>query len=227
MQVAEGLGWLRPRLDGLRELYGRLRADLDSIPAFEQTLADGLDSPEYDRVQSFFDGEHDAVYGSGAGERARVGLREGLEASVFPKCGSGSSASSATPGRATVGEVIDVGGFYDENPARRRSDEVSFGDDWRRAGEPGTWAVFWVAETGELAAMRMSQYSAVGGGADGLEVVVEIARAVTNPIPVGPLVEVLTVEPDLQRVQMLLGDWKREQHQPDSYGSLRGRLELQ
>jgi hypothetical protein len=120
--------------------------------------------------------------------------------------------------------VIDVGGFYDENPARRRSDEILFGDNWRRTGEPGTWTVFWVADTGELAAMRMSADS---GGGSGFQFAVDIAHAVTNPDRPGPLVEILTVERDLARVRALLGDWEHEQHQRNSYGSLRGRLGLQ
>ncbi len=82
MEVAEGLGWLRPHLDLIAETYSALRADMGPIPAFEQTLAHVLDEPSYERIQSFFDGEHDAVYGSGAGERARTQLRDSLEAEM-------------------------------------------------------------------------------------------------------------------------------------------------
>ena len=49
------------------------------IPAFERTLAEVLDEPSYERIQSFFDGEHDAVYGMDAGERAHTQLRDALE----------------------------------------------------------------------------------------------------------------------------------------------------
>jgi hypothetical protein len=82
MDVAEGLGWLRPHLDVIAETYAASRADMEPIPAFEHTLAHVLDEPSYERIQSFFDGEHDAVYGLGAGERARTQLRDALEAEI-------------------------------------------------------------------------------------------------------------------------------------------------
>ena len=84
IRLPEGLGWLRPQLDALADRYCQLRAEQDVIPAFEQTLADGLSEADYDRIQSFFDGEHDAVYGPDAGEQARAALRDALEAVCNP-----------------------------------------------------------------------------------------------------------------------------------------------
>jgi hypothetical protein len=84
IRLPEGLGWLRPQLDALADLYCQQRRDQDIIPAFEQTLADGLDEADYERIQSFFDGEHDAVYGPDAGAQARAALRDALEAIAHP-----------------------------------------------------------------------------------------------------------------------------------------------
>jgi hypothetical protein len=91
MEVAEGLGWLRPHLDLIAETYRASRSDMEPIPAFEHTLAHALDEPSYERIQSFFDGEHDAVYGLGAGERARTQLRDALEAETGPGPGGANS----------------------------------------------------------------------------------------------------------------------------------------
>ena len=91
MEVAEGLGWLRPHLDVIAETYAASRTDMEPIPAFEHTLAHVLDEPSYERIQSFFDGEHDTVYGLGAGERARTQLRDALEG----KTGRGRSGANS------------------------------------------------------------------------------------------------------------------------------------
>src|SRR5450631_3934456 len=91
MDVAEGLGWLRPHLDVIAETYAASRTDMEPIPAFEHTLAHVLDEPSYERIQSFFDGEHDAVYGLGAGERARTQLRDALEAEMDQSRGAANS----------------------------------------------------------------------------------------------------------------------------------------
>jgi hypothetical protein len=91
MEVAEGLGWLRPHLDLIATAYAASRTDMEPIPAFEHTLAHVLDEPSYERIQSFFDGEHDTVYGLGAGERARTHLRDALEAEMDQTSGGPSS----------------------------------------------------------------------------------------------------------------------------------------
>jgi hypothetical protein len=84
VRLPEGLGWLRPQLDALADLYCQQRGTQDVIPAFEQALADGLDEQDYERIESFFDGEHDAVYGPDAGAQARAALRDALEAVFKP-----------------------------------------------------------------------------------------------------------------------------------------------
>jgi hypothetical protein len=77
--LPKGLGWLGSRSSQLHETYGLLRRDEDPISAFELTLAEVLSEADYERIQSFFDGERDAIYGGGAGERARRELEARLE----------------------------------------------------------------------------------------------------------------------------------------------------
>jgi hypothetical protein len=88
--VPEGLTWLRPHLVEVAAAFRPLREDLEPIEAFERSLADALDEQTYDRLEAFFDGESDAVYGvgagagAGAGDRARVHLCESLELNASP-----------------------------------------------------------------------------------------------------------------------------------------------
>jgi hypothetical protein len=82
MPFPEGLGWLGPRGRELQETYRRLRPDHDPIPTFELTLLEVLDESDYERVQSFFDGERDGVYGAGAGELGRRQLQAQLESAA-------------------------------------------------------------------------------------------------------------------------------------------------
>ena len=73
------LGWLRTHLDAVAQAYAACRATLDPEPAFERALADGLDEESYERLQAYFDGDHDRFYGGGAGAEAREELRATLE----------------------------------------------------------------------------------------------------------------------------------------------------
>jgi hypothetical protein len=48
---------------------------------------------------------------------------------------------------------MDIEQFYDADPRRRHSEEISYGRDWTDDG--GTrWELNWVADTGELYLMR-------------------------------------------------------------------------
>jgi hypothetical protein len=237
MQVAEGLGWLRPHVTVLAETYGTLRAAMEPIPAFEQTLSHVLDDDGYDRIQSFFDGEHDAVYGLGAGERARTQLRDALEATRQTRPPGGSTegtplaaSGSSSIGRrqsaeraanerrnSTEGEVTDIDRFYDEDPVRRGSEEIPFGDRWSLGSPAVTWDVFWVVETGELVGYRCADASNPTVGA-------VLDRTFPEGTP--PAVEVLEVEPSLDRVRSMLGGWEAEQGKRNSYTWLRSRLGL-
>lgn len=48
---------------------------------------------------------------------------------------------------------MDIEAFYDADPRRRASEEVSFGRDWLDA-DGVRWELNWVADTGELYLMR-------------------------------------------------------------------------
>jgi hypothetical protein len=84
MEAPEGLGWLHPRLDELFDRYQVLRVTDEPVVAFERSLAEVLDDEQYDRVQTFFDGERDSVYGAGAGELGRARLEAEFEARYAP-----------------------------------------------------------------------------------------------------------------------------------------------
>ena len=48
---------------------------------------------------------------------------------------------------------MDIEGFYDADPRRRHSEEISFGRDW--TDDEGTrWELNWVVDTGEAYLMR-------------------------------------------------------------------------
>jgi len=215
VEVAEGLGWLRPHLDAVAAGYRTLRSDMDPIPAFEQTLADVLDEPSYKRIQAFFDGEHDAVYGPDAGERARTQLRESLETEMRHDPAGSTAPTTSDDRPSTVGERTDIERFYNENPVRRSSEEIPFGNRWSWGGRSVTWDVFWVVETGELVSYRC------GAGGD------SAIRVLDRLLGDGALpVEVLRVERDLDTVCALVGDWEAVQDNRDSYAWLRERLGL-
>jgi hypothetical protein len=48
---------------------------------------------------------------------------------------------------------VDIEQFYDEDPRRRTSDEVEYGQDWSDA-DGVRHEISWVVDTGELYAMR-------------------------------------------------------------------------
>lgn len=48
---------------------------------------------------------------------------------------------------------MDIEQFYDADPRRRASDEEQFGREWT-SGDGIRWEVNWVADTGEVYAMR-------------------------------------------------------------------------
>ena len=50
---------------------------------------------------------------------------------------------------------MDIGEFYDGDPARRESEEVNYGDGWTtEADQHSTYRANWVRETGELYVVR-------------------------------------------------------------------------
>jgi hypothetical protein len=49
--------------------------------------------------------------------------------------------------------AVDIEEFYDEDPRRRTSNEVEFGQDWSDAAG-ARYEISWVEDTGEVYAMR-------------------------------------------------------------------------
>ena len=49
--------------------------------------------------------------------------------------------------------AVDIEEFYDEDPRRRTSNEVEFGQDWSDA-DGARYEISWVEDTGEVYAMR-------------------------------------------------------------------------
>lgn len=45
--------------------------------------------------------------------------------------------------------------FYDDDPARRASEEIRLGDDWKGVDEDSTYSLFWIRDTGELCAVSV------------------------------------------------------------------------
>jgi hypothetical protein len=220
MLLPEGLGWLRPHLDPLRATYIQLRAELDPIEAFERAFADTLDESDYERIQSFFDGEHDTTYGAGAGERAHTELRDLLEAGVGePE--DPTPAGDSPPEPQTAGEITGIERFYDEDHRRRASEEIKFGDRWSVGKALRCWELFWVVDTGELAALgpdlRVHDDDSILG--DAVEAIVGF-----GDVGASTVVEVLCVEKDQSRLEQLLGEWQTDQDHRDSYLRLRERL---
>jgi hypothetical protein len=51
--------------------------------------------------------------------------------------------------------VPHIGDFYDEDPRRRASEEIVYGDGWTTEADPhATYRLNWVVDTGELYTVR-------------------------------------------------------------------------
>jgi hypothetical protein len=237
-EVPEGLGWLRPHRDDLVQAYLRCRAHGEPVGAFEEAIADVLDDEDYERLEAFFDGAHDGVFGKGAGERARAELRDALETIRAGRAETGLAAGDGAGLAGTQGEVVAVERFYDEDSRRRASEEVSFGDHWCYGRLLVRWAVSWIADTGELISVGPNVFvaphtsvlmdvakgaRAATSGSDARARISEIWLADTESANV---VEVLAVDADPGHIEFLLGGWREAQDQPDSYLWLRERLGL-
>ena len=220
--LPEGTGWLRPHLDALADLYCRLRAAQDAIPAFEQTFADSLDEKDYERIQSFFDGEHDAVYGPDAGDHARAALRNALEA-VFNPGGVAPATQPAVESPDPAGELVDVERFYDEDPRRRSSREIEFGNFWSLGKLESRWFVSWIEDTGELIAVGPALDASHRRDEDGRGQLTYIAFG-QGAYWLRVVADVLCVEPDLTRLESRLAGWEDQRGRRDSYRWLKERV---
>jgi hypothetical protein len=110
---------------------------------------------------------------------------------------------------------MDIEEFYDENPARRSSEELEFGRDWSDSNG-ARCELSWVLDTGELYVMAEPTPGIASSGF-GDEFVTRIPTASMT-------VEVLGVIPTREGVDAVLAGWPDEMAKPDSIAWVRSRL---
>jgi hypothetical protein len=110
---------------------------------------------------------------------------------------------------------MNIEEFYDENPARRSSEELEFGRDWSD-GNGARCELSWVRDTGDLYVMVEPTPGIV---ADGL------GDEFLSPIPTKSLtVEVLAVIPTREGVDETLAGWPDTMGEPNSLAWVRSQL---
>jgi hypothetical protein len=111
--------------------------------------------------------------------------------------------------------AVDIEEFYDEDPRRRTSDEIEYGQDWKDA-DGVRYEVSWVEETGEVYAMREPD-AAIETDPVGDEWVDKLpSDAIT--------VEILGAVAERAELDKLLEGWQDAITQPDSLSWVRGRI---
>lgn len=112
---------------------------------------------------------------------------------------------------------MDIAEFYDADPHRRESEEVVYGDGWTQEGDPhSTYRVSWVADTGELYAVREPH---PGGLLARYLDELEVDQADVHELRI----EVLGTL-DRGRVEAALTDWRAHMHGDHSLGWVRARV---
>jgi hypothetical protein len=110
---------------------------------------------------------------------------------------------------------VDIEEFYDENPARRTSEEFEFGRDWHDA-DGNRAEVSWVQDTGELYCMREPTEPIV---------VDTLGGEYLQHIPEKDLVvEVLGTISTLEGVESALAGWSDAMNEPSSLTWLKDRV---
>lgn len=110
---------------------------------------------------------------------------------------------------------MDIEQFYDADPRRRRSEEEQFGRDWT-ASDGVSWEVNWVADTGEVYAMRELVEP---GGMD------PVGDTWVQELPVDAVtVEIIGVVTDRGALESALEGWKDAMGGPDSLEWVRDRI---
>jgi hypothetical protein len=110
---------------------------------------------------------------------------------------------------------VDIEEFYDENPARRTSEEFEFGRDWHDA-DGNRAEASWVQDTGELYCMREPTEPIV---------VDTLGGEYLQHVPEKDLVvEVLGTIPTLEGVESALSGWSDAMNEPNSLTWLRDRV---
>ena len=113
---------------------------------------------------------------------------------------------------------MDIAQFYDADPRRRSSDEITYGDGWTlRSDKTATYRVNWVCDTGEVYAVREPH---PGGLLARYLDQLALDQADITELQV----EVLAVVPERAAVERALDGWEQEMESGDSLGWVRGRL---
>ena len=110
---------------------------------------------------------------------------------------------------------MDIEGFYDADPRRRASDEISFGRDWLDA-DGQRYELNWVVDTGELYLM--------GEPAEPVEMDA-LGDAWVQDLPVDQIkVEILGTIAERAEVDSTLAGWERAMDEPDGVAWIRQAL---
>jgi hypothetical protein len=110
---------------------------------------------------------------------------------------------------------MDIEEFYDEEPARRSSEEFGYGRDWSDP-DAGRAELMWVQSTGELYVMQEPS-----------EPILEdpIGDTYLQSMPASALtVEVLARVPTRGELDQILDGWEAAMVAPDSLAWVRDRL---
>ena len=119
---------------------------------------------------------------------------------------------------------MDIDEFYDQDPRRRSSEETEYGRGWSEKGR--RWGVSWVADTGELYAMR----EATGRLGISPTILLGVSPMDLSGTSKGPIttdsltVEVLAVIGESAEVDRLMHGWREAMRARNSLRWVRGRI---
>ena len=111
---------------------------------------------------------------------------------------------------------MNIEEFYDADPRRRASPEVEFGREWRDA-QGMRYEISWVADTGEVYAMRQPM--------EPIDVIPAFGTEVVEPLDVDTVtVEILATIPDREDLERRLARWPDVMADDDSMSWVRTQL---
>jgi hypothetical protein len=111
---------------------------------------------------------------------------------------------------------VNIEEFYDADPRRRSSDEVEFGSEWRDADQI-RFGVSWVADTGEVYAMREPM--------EPIDVIPGFGTEIVEPMDVETVtVEVLATIAERDEVERRLEGWEDRMADENSMAWAREQL---
>ena len=110
---------------------------------------------------------------------------------------------------------MDIEAFYDQDPRRRPSEELEFGQDWH-AADGARYEISWVRDTGELYSMTEPNAAIVSDGLGDQR----LGSLPSDTILVEVLGEI-TAEAELEAA---LAGWREAMTQPNSLQWVRDRI---